>query len=46
MEVIGSADLSARITLGISQNRQMADLIDVFSPEEYLLSREESKRRH
>ncbi len=46
IEVIGSADLSARITLGISQNRQMADLIDVFSPEEYLLSREESKRRH
>ncbi len=46
MEVIGSADLSAKITLGISQNRQMADLIDIFSPEDYLLSREESKRRH
>lgn len=39
MEVIGSADLSARITLGISQNRQMADLIDIFSPEFYLLNR-------
>jgi ribose-phosphate pyrophosphokinase len=45
MEVIESADLSARITLGISQNRQMADLIDIFSPEDYLLSREDGKRR-
>lgn len=36
MEIIESADLSARISLTISQDRQMADLIDSFSPREYL----------
>lgn len=36
METISSADMSAQIILTISQDRQMADLIDNFSPVEYL----------
>ncbi len=36
METISSADLSARILLTIVQDRQMADLIDHFSPSAYL----------
>lgn len=39
LEVIHSAEQSAKIVLGISQNQQMADLIDVFSPEAYLESK-------
>jgi ribose-phosphate pyrophosphokinase len=36
LEVISSANLSARIVLTISQDRQMADLIDTFCPKAYL----------
>jgi ribose-phosphate pyrophosphokinase len=36
MEVISSCSLSARIILTISQERQMATLIDAFSPAQYL----------
>ena len=36
IEIIESASLSARITLTISQERQMADLIDGFDPVTYL----------
>lgn len=36
MEIIGSAELSARILLTIAQDRPMAGLIDAFSPEAYL----------
>lgn len=36
METISSADLSARVILTIAQERPMADIIDSFSPVEYL----------
>lgn len=36
IEIIESADFSSRITLAITQDRQLADLIDTFSPREYL----------
>ncbi len=36
IEIIESASMSARITLTISQERQMADLIDGFDPVTYL----------
>jgi len=36
LEIIESATLSAQIVLTISQDRQMADIIDRFSPEVYL----------
>lgn len=36
MEIIESAEMSAKIVLTISQERQMADLIDTFSPPDYL----------
>lgn len=36
MEVIGSEELSARIVLTISQDGQMADIIDSFNPVKYL----------
>lgn len=40
MEVIPSASLSSRIVLTISQERPMAELIDTFSPRDYLERRE------
>lgn len=42
LEVIHSAKQSAKIIVGISQNQQMADLIDVFSPKAYLEYKEKN----
>lgn len=39
METISSADLSARVILTIAQDRQMADIIDSFSPLSYLAAK-------
>jgi ribose-phosphate pyrophosphokinase len=39
IEIIPSESMSARITLTISQERQMADLIDAFNPRDYLIGK-------